>query len=124
MMMMMMMAMMMILRGDIKKNGIFWEFFPKGGGASQFPKLFYIYRFIFCIPKYGSFFFWGGGSLFPKSKNREFLGGPLSPKVKTGSFFGGSPIPKSKIDQNVEVLGPLIPKSKNREFWGVPYPQK
>ena len=60
-----------------RKNVIFWEFFPKGGGggSSQFPKLFYIYRFNLCMPKY-------------RSKNRE--------------FFGGSPIPKSKIDQKSE----------------------
>ena len=45
------------IRGDTeKKKRIFPEFFPKGGGGSlQFPKLFYIYRFIFCMRKHGSF---------------------------------------------------------------------
>ena len=35
-----------------KKNGIFWEFFPKwrGGGSSQFPNLLYNYQVIFGMP--------------------------------------------------------------------------
>ena len=74
-----------------KKEGIFWEFFPKGGGgSSQFPKLFYIYRFIFCMPKHGSF---GGGPVFPKVKTGSFLGGHLFPKLL-----------KSKIDQKVNIF--------------------
>ena len=35
-----------------KKYGIFWEFFPKGGGgSSQFPKLLQINQVIFGMPK-------------------------------------------------------------------------
>ena len=35
-----------------KKNGIFWEFFPKGGGgSSQFPKLLQINQVILGMPK-------------------------------------------------------------------------
>ena len=42
-----------------KKKQDFLGIFPKvgerGGMSSQFPKLFYIYSFIFCMPKHGSF---------------------------------------------------------------------
>ena len=40
------------LGGDsFKKNGIFWEFFPKrGGGSPHFPKLLYNYQVIFDMP--------------------------------------------------------------------------
>merc|ERR1719234_191486 len=74
-----------------KKNRDFLGIFPKGGGgSSQFPKLFYIYRLIFCMPKH-----------------RSFGGGPVFPKVKTGSFLGGHVFPKllkCKIDQKVNIF--------------------
>ena len=76
------------------KNGIFWEFFPKGGGSlfksqnfSKFTKCFFVCQNMEVF----------GGSLIPKSKNREFWGGPLFPKVKTGSFLGGHLFPKVKL---------------------------
>ena len=28
------------VRGELKKNGIFWEFFPKWGGVTPIPKTF------------------------------------------------------------------------------------
>ena len=79
------------LRDAPKKNKrAFLGIFPKGGGggSSQFPKLFYIYRFIFLY-----------------AKTWKFWGGPVFPKVKTGSFLGGHLFPKllkSKIHQKSE----------------------
>ena len=61
-----------------KINGIFWEFFPKGGGVFAIPKTILYLPFHFLYAE--TWKFWGG-SRIPKSKNRE--------------FFGGSPIPKT-----------------------------
>ena len=52
-----------------KKYGIFWKFFPKGGGSSQFPKLLQINQAIFGMPKS---FLGATGKVFPN--NPVFFG--------------------------------------------------
>ena len=109
-----------------KKNGIFWEFFPKGGGVFSNPKTFGNLPSVFLdakiILRCQNMFYNSGEVIFDQfhhitlnSKSGKFW--KKSAKTRSfGNFFhcegGGSPIPKS-ICQNSYQKVNILMKTKN-----------
>jgi len=109
-----------------KKNGIFWEFFPKGGGVFSNPKTFVNLPSVFLYAKIilrCQNMFYNSGEVISDQFNHITLDSKSgkfwkkSAKTRSfGNFFhcegGGSPIPKS-ICQNSYQKVNIFVRTKN-----------